>query len=247
MDQNPNNYYSIKDVLADVQVILADEDNKMLTPGFYNAQVKLSLDEIGFDIDFLPQTSDVLITSDLMVDMPIGCFNLKDIQIYTGTPDLVRYVETVYWRKGVQTRGKDTGVTANLNQWNTSDPFYRVAVDYGSKYYFSVQNGIIRLSDDCSAYDYVRLTYSGIPSMNLDVVKMIPPECRKAISEWVTVRCAGALMMRDARYRIVKLDAERSLEEYGLNGSWHEAKMRLTRLDSKKLRDVILYNSRLNY
>lgn len=247
MDQNPQNYFSIKEVLADVQVILNDEDNRFLTPGFYNAQVKYSLDELGFDIDFLPQTSDVALSPDLMLDMPIGCFNLKDIQIYTGTPDNVGYVETVYWRKGVQTRGKDTGVTANLNQWNTSDPFYRVAIDYDSKYYFSVQNGIIRLSDDCSSYDYVRLTYSGIPSKKLDTVKMVPPECRKAVSEWVTVRCAGALKMRDARYRIIESDAKRDLDEYGMGGSWHEAKMRLVKLDTKKLRDVILYNSRLNY
>jgi hypothetical protein len=93
----------------------------------------------------------------------------------------------------------------------------------------------------------VRLTYSGIPSRKLDTIKMVPPECRKAVLDWVTVRCARSLKMRDARYRIIESDASRELDEYGFTGSWHEAKMRLIKLDTKKLRDVILYNSRLNY
>jgi hypothetical protein len=247
MDINNNNLLSIQEVLADVMVIMNDEDNHLLTPGFYNAQVKYALDELGFDISFLPVTNDYLLPDDLMVDMPSGCFNLRNIHIYTGTPEEVGYVETVYWRKGVQTRGYNTGVTANVNQWNISDPFFQVSIDSTSLYYFSVQNGIIRLSDDCSSFDYIRLTYDGIPSKNLDSVKMIPPECRKAILDWVTVRCAGALKMRDNKYRIVQTDAEKQLDEYGLNGSWHEAKMRLVRLDTKKLKDAILYNAKLNY
>jgi hypothetical protein len=247
MDQNPQNYFSIQEVLADVQVILNDEDNKQLTPGFYNAQVKYSLDELGFDVSFLPVVTDVELPDDLIVDMPIGCFNLNYIHLFTGTPDNILAVENVYWKKGAQTRGKDTGMTADVKGWNRTDPFFRVHLNEGSIYYFSVQTGLIRLSDACAGFDFVRLTYDGIPSKNLDVVKMVPPECRKAISEWVTVRCAGALMMRDARYRIVKLDAERSLDEYGMMGSWHEAKQRLLKLDKKKLRDVILYNAKLNF
>jgi hypothetical protein len=247
MDQNLNNYFSINEVLADVQMILADEENKFLTPGYYRSQVKYSLDELGFSVDFLPVTDDSLIPSDLMVDMPVGCFNLQAITIYTGTPNAVGYCETVYWRKGVQTRGSGTGETAGVNTWNTTDPFFRVHVWDQGLYYFSVQNGIIRLSDACKNFPYIRLTYSGIPSKNLSVVKMVPPECRKAIVEWVTARCAGALKLKDGRYRTLAVDAERALDEYGFNGSWHEAKQRLLKLDTKKLKDTILYNARLNY
>jgi hypothetical protein len=247
MDQNPNNFLALNNILADVQVILNDEDNRLLTPGFYRAQAKLALDELGFDIDFLPQTNDYPLPSDLLVDIPVGCFNLKAISIYSGTPEAVGYVEDVHWRKDVQTRGAGTGVTAGVNSYNITDPFFRVRVWESGLYYFSVQNGIIRLSDACSGFAYVRLTYSGVPSMNLDEVKMIPRECRKAIVDWATDRCAGALKMRDARYRIIQSDAQRSLDEYGFNGSWHQAKQRLLKLDSKKLKDVILYNSKLNY
>ena len=247
MDLNPSDFMTINELLSNVMMILNDEDNSKLSPGYYIAQTHDAIDELGFDVDFIPQTSDVKITDDLMIDMPVGCFNMKDIVIYKGTPDNVGYVETVYWRKGVQTRGKGTGVTSNVNSFSTSDPFFRCNVWENQLYYFSVQNGIIRLSDACANYDYVRLTYSGIPSQTLDFAQMIPRVVRKALVDWVTVRCAQSLKSRDNRYRIIELDAQRSLDEYGMGGSWHEAKQRLLRLDKKKLRDVILYNAKLNY
>jgi hypothetical protein len=247
MDINPNNFLSIKEVLADVLVILDDEDQKLLTPGFYNAQVKNGLDELGFDISFLPVVNDYELPDDLILTMPKGCFNLNQIHIYTGTPDNVGYVENVYWKKGAHTRGKEMGYTADAHHWNVTDPFIRVNVNEWSLYYFSVYNGEIYLSDACANYAYARLTYDGIPSMNLDVVKMVPPEVRKGLVDWTTDKCAGSLKMRDARYRIIQSDAQRALDEFGLNGSWHEAKMRLVKLDKKKMKDVIEYNSKMNY
>lgn len=247
MEINPQNLYSIQEVIADVMVIMDDEANDKLTPGFYKAQVKYGLDELGFDISFLSVTEDYIMPVDLMIDMPKGCFNLQRIHLFNGTPDNVGYVENVYWKKGINTRGKNTGFTANVTGWNTTDPFCRAEVNSGSLYYFSIQNGIIRLSDACSAYPYVRITFDGIPSKNLSEVKMVPPEVRKAVTDWVTVRCSGALKMRDNKYRVIQADAYTQLDEYGLNGSWHEAKQRLLRLDKKMLNDVILYNAKMNY
>lgn len=246
MDINYLNLLSINNVLADVTVILNDEDNKLLTPGYYKAQVKLALDELGFDISFLSVPLDIPMPVDLIVPMPIGCFNLKQIHIYTGTPMDVQYETNVFWKKGRQTKGKDTGYTADSHAYNLTDPFFKVIRDDWSVYFFTVNNGSIYLSDSCEGFDYVKLVYDGIPSKNLSEVRMIPPECRKAIVDWVTDKCAGALKMRDARYRIIQIDAQRSLDEYGLNGSWHLAQQRLVRLDHKQLKDSIEYNSKLN-
>lgn len=245
MQINPNNLYSAQEVLADVLVIMDDEDNKLLTPGFYKAQVKYALDELGFDISFLTVTKDYPMPVDLILDMPLGCFNLRLIHIYNGTPDSVGYVENVYWKKEATSRGKNTGFTANVTGWNITDPFCRAEVYSGSLYYFTIQNGIIRLSDACSSYPYARLTFDGLPSKNWSDVKMVPPEVRKAVTDWVTVRCAGAIKSRDQKYRVVQADAAGQLDEYGLNGSWHEAKMRLLKLDRKMFKDTVLYNSNL--
>lgn len=247
MNINPANFISINEILSDVLVILNDEDQALLTSGFYRAQVRNGLDELSFDISFLPLTSDYEIPDDLIIEMPRGVFNLRQIHIYSGTPDNVQYVENCYWKKGRHTRGANTGMTADVHHYNVTDPFIRVSVDEYSMYYFTIQNGNIYLSDACVNYDYVRLTFDGIPSMNLDDVKMVPPEVRKGLVDWVTDKCAGSLKMRDARYRIIQADAQRSLDEYGLTGSWHEAKMRLRKLDSKQMKDIIEYNSKLNF
>ena len=249
MDINYQNLLSVQEILADVLIAVNDESTHLLTTGFYIAQVKLGLDELGFSVSFLPVTEDYPMPEFLTLEMPKGCFNLHTIHIYNGTPDAVSYSENVYWKKNVQTRGKGTGSTSNVHPWNISDPFFKTPhIDHSfGLYYFSVQNGIIRLSDDCANYPYVRLTYDGIPSKQLDMVKMVPPEVRKALVLWVIEKCASYLKIRDGRYSKIQADAAQQLDEYGLNGAWHEAKMRLLKLDKKKLKDSILYNSRFNY
>ena len=99
MEINPQNLLSVQEVLADVMVIMDDESNDKLTPGFYKAQVKYALDELGFDVSFSPVTDDYPMSVDLMLDMPKGCYNLRRIHLFTGTPDNVGYVENVYWKK----------------------------------------------------------------------------------------------------------------------------------------------------
>lgn len=245
MQINPHNLLSINEILADVLVGMDDEDQSKLTPGFYRAQVKYAMDELGFDVFFLPQTVDVPMPIDLLIDMPKGCYNLTDINIYTGTPDNVGYVENLYWKKNMRTRGAGTGYTANVHSYNVTDPFFRVNVWESGRYFFTVQNGIIRLSDTCADYPYVRMTFNGLASKNLDEVKMVPPEVRKAVVLWVIEKGAGFLKSRLPNYRVIQIDASSQLDEYGLNGAWHEAKMRLRRLDTKIMRDVITYNSSL--
>jgi len=247
MDQNPNNYLALNEILSDVLVHINDESSVLLTPGYVRAQVKNGLDALGFELPFIEVVNDYPIPEDLKLEMPAGVYNLNSINIYTGTPDAVGYTENVYWRKGVGTRGKGTGGTASMNQYNITDPFCRVALGYSAKYYFSVQNGIMIFSDDCSNFAYARLTYNGIPSGSLDEVKMIPPEAREALVLYAVEKCAASLKLRDNKYRIVQLDAASQLDRYGLNGAWHNTKMLMLKLDRKKLRDVILYNAKLNF
>jgi hypothetical protein len=247
MDQNLQNYISINNVLADILVILDDESQSKLTPGFYIAAVKNCLDDLGFESPFHEVVTDTLMPADLILDMPVGCYNLKQINIFTGTPDDIQYSENVYWKKRAKTQGKDTGFTSDVHHYNVSDPFFRVAINEYSLYYFSIQNGQMYLSDACQYFEYVRTVYDGMASKNLTTVAMIPPEVRKAVVLWVTEKCAGALKMRDNRYRTIQIDSAAQLDEYGLNGAWHQAKTRITRLDSKKLRDAILYRMKMNY
>lgn len=96
MEQNPLNYLSINDILADCLMVLDDESQAKLTPGYYRAQVKLALNELGFDYQFVSVTTDIILPDNLIVPMPAGCFDLRQIFIFTGTPEKITYSERVY-------------------------------------------------------------------------------------------------------------------------------------------------------
>jgi len=246
MEISYENYLPLTEVLADALVALDDKEQKQLSPGFYRSQVKYALDELGFSSSFIEVVVDTEMTDNLIFPIPKNCYNLKQVNAYTGSPNDVTYTQNLYWRRHVSTRGKGTGYTANINEGNTTDPFIKAPMWSSGYYYFSTQNNRIFLSDYCSAFDYVRIIFDGVPSGSLDNVAFIPPFARKAIVLWVIEKCASYLKGRDSKYRIIQLDAASQLDEYGLRGAWHEAKKRMKSLDTKKLNDVIMYNQKMN-
>lgn len=247
MRTNPNNYISINEILADVTVALDDQDYRLLTPGFYRAQVKKALDELGFDTFFYDFVEDKEMPDDLQIPIPEGAFNVKGIYLIYGTPDNIKYQENLYWKRDFYTEGEGKGYTATRHHRNVSDPFMKPVWNNKARYFFNIHNGIIMLSDLCKGYDYVRIKASGIPSKNIDNVKMIPPEAREGITLWVIEKCASYLKIRYKEYRTVQLDAYQQLDPYGLNGAWHKTRMRLKAVDKKQLRDTILYNKAMYY
>jgi hypothetical protein len=116
------------------------------------------------------------------------------------------------------------------------------------QYYFNIQSGIIMLSDSCSIFDYVRIGGSGLASKSVvNDAKLVPPMVAQALVLWVVERTARSLKSEDAKYRPIQTDAANQLDEFGLTGAWHQAKMRLAELDYKKMHDLDLYNQKLNY
>lgn len=254
---------SIQEVVADASLDLADKELHLLTPGWYRKHVKRAMDELSFDAPFIEVVKDIVMPDDMKVPVPKGFYNIENIHIYTGTPDAVGYVENVYWKKNFQTRGgvikeneyTDSGYTANNHEHNVSDPFFKVSAFRQAPliaYFFNTRNGIIYLSADCSAYDYVRITGKGVATSELaiDDIRIIPPFALKAVTLWVVEKGARALKGSDTgnrRYRTIQTDAALQLDEYGKNGAWWEAKVRLGELDKKKWRDFIEYNSKMTY
>ena len=252
---------SIGEVLADVLVEVDDQEMKKLTPGFYRKQVKRALDELSFDTLFVDASKDFIIPDDLKLPIPKGVFHIKTIQVYSGTPDDVGYVENVYYKRNFVTEGKtykdgtlsSSGYTANNHQYNVTDPFVKASFLRQvptSAFYFNVQNGIIMLSDACENYDYIRVGFNGIASASLDIdkIKIIPPFVYEAIVLWVVERAARALKStdgRDRRYRTIQIDASQQLDKSGMNGLWHEAKMRLGQMDKKMWNDLVEYSSKM--
>ena len=243
---NENNYISINEVLADVLVAMNDVDARKISLSFYQAQVRNAIDELGFDTVFVEDQLDLAIPADHIVAFPATAYRIKQAFIYTGTPTDIGYVQNLYWKKGARTAGFETGYTANNHPSNHSDPFYNTPAwgDPAIAYFFSFVNGNITLSDSCASYDYVRIVYDGIPSGILTEAKMIPPEVRAAVVLWVIEKCASFLKLKDGNYRTVQLDAAAQLDEFGMNGAWHHAKMRI-KYQGKKIRnDIAEFNAR---
>lgn len=245
---NSNSFISINEVLSDVLVALNDESTRKLNAGFYRAQVRNALDELGFSTLFVEGQIDVLIPHNNIIPFPASAYRIKNVHIYTGTPDDIGYVQNVYWKKNARTEGFGKGYTSNNHPGNYSDIYFASSnPTWGSAdiaYFFSFVNGNITLSDACASYDYFRAIYDGIPSGILDDAKMVPPECRKAVVLWAIEKCASFLKLKDPAYRTVQIDASAQLDEYGFSGAWHEAKMRLKYLGRKVIRDVLEYNAR---
>lgn len=248
---------SIQEVIADVLLLVDDEEQRLLPPGYYRTQVKYALDELSFDTFFVDVTEDYSIPDNLKVKVPKGSFNLKQIWAYSGTPDEVKYLENVNWKRNFDTRGYDTandrntGYGARSHEGNITDPFVKAPYGYVTALFFNVREGMILLSDTCSSYDYIRIQYAGVASSKLDIdeIKMVPPMARKAVVLWVTDKAAASLKSRSEQFRIkyrqVQADVSGQLDEYGYDGAWHQAKMRLKELDRKMLRDMLEYNSKL--
>lgn len=244
---NENNYISINEVLSDALVALDDRDARKLSIGFYKAQVRNFVDEIGFDTVFTESKLDLAMPADLIVPFPSEAYRIKQVHIYTGDPDDIGYVQQVYWKKGARTAGKDKGYTANNHPGAYCDLYFNTPVwgDTSILYFFSFVNGNLYLSDPCTTYDYVRVVYDGIPSGVLEDSAMLPPEIRKAAVLWVIEKCASFLKIKDASYRTVQLDAAAQLDEYGMNGAMAEAKRRIKYQGKKIRQDLSEYNSRM--
>jgi hypothetical protein len=242
---NEYSYISINEVLADVTVALGDRDERRLSHGFYKAQVRNAMDELGFSTVFLEGFEDTEIPADHKIVLPAAAYRIKNLHIFKGTPDNITTMSNVYWKKGAHSEGFETGFTANYYP-GSNDPYYGNNLrSYGeSIYWFIFHGGDIVLSDGCADFDYVRVVYDGIPSGILDEAGLIPPEARKAVVLWTIEKCASFLKVDDSKYRTIQLDAASQLDEYGYNGAWQEAKRRIKYLGKKIRRDVIEYNNR---
>jgi hypothetical protein len=254
---------SIQEVIADATVDLDDKAMRQLTPGWYRKHVKRAMDELSFDAPFIDVTRDYVMPDDLKLEIPKGFYDINNIQIFTGTPENIGYVENVYWKRNFESRGRvyrdgalaDSGYTANNHEYNVTDPFFkasRLSQTPSGAYYFNTHSGFIILSDACHLYPYIRIAGKGIASSELDIdkIKIIPPFALKAVTLWVVEKGARALKVNDSgnrRYRTIQTDAAMQLDEYGMNGAWYEAKVRLSKIDTKKWRDFIEYNSKMTY
>ena len=251
------NMITPNEILADVLMYFQDESYFLFTKGYYISQMQQALQEISLDTLFQTVTKDIAIGGRLRIPIPEGCYNLREIYVYSGDGCNIENLHNVFWKRRYQTNGDGNGYTSENNEQNSNDPFFpnfNSDIFNGTNnidndlYYFNVINGDIHLSQSCVDYDTLRVVFNGLMTKMGDVPS-IPVLFREAVKQWTIVNCLQKLRARgDDKYKVWR---DLYKEEYQVlttpfEGTWDKAKMRAERLDIKKLRDMKEYLSSIN-
>ena len=242
---------TIEEILADVLVQVDDEELKQFTRGWYKRQIRTGLEKLNYTAPFLPLFKDIDITSNLVIPVPSGVWDIADMFIWNKDSECdCKMKDTVrlFHKRNYMSKGYDMGYTSRHMSGSTD---YLMGMPYRYDYtvfFYNVVMGNFILSDACNGYEKLRIHYNGVPS-DIDTVKFIPPFLRDALITWGVLQTFGALKARDAnKYRALWGDAKTDLyQRNGLDPSkWDEAKSLLKKVDRKAINDLAEYLGKIN-
>lgn len=202
-------FISPEEILADVLPAVNDEDFKLLRRGWYLRQIKNGLRKLNYEAPFLEYHIDLAMPSNLILDLPTGIWNIRDIYVWNGENCVISEANRVHHKSNFISNGYQAGYTAR-NKSGQYDTFINPFQSDTSVLFYNQQNGAIMFSDSCVGYSYVRIVYNGtIESLNS--VKFIPPFCREALTGFVVERSFFTLQGRDANYNRLWIYAKQDL------------------------------------
>lgn len=269
MEFSPKELISPKEILSDVLMYTQEQRYENVSKGFLMSQMNKCLEALSYDTLFNQTHIYFDIPDDLVIPIPVGAFNIKQVYLFNGEScNIGENTANVYWKRNYFAPNGTGFVARNKgNNGNRgTDPFYSDYDPYspldrrGSNvnapgktisntvYYYGESNGNLMFSPNCKNYSRVMIKFNGIWQFD-DEKPSIPRALREVLVDWCTesvFRIKAAIMPRD--FRVMQKDAEFRLgykpEHY--DGSWYKAKRRLTSLGSKKKEDLKEYLSRLN-
>lgn len=250
---------SIDECLADALRIVGDEDMRQFPKGFYQRQARRGIEQLSFHTYFLKLYTVFDVPETLVIDMPSGSFNMRDIYVYSPTSDMQENTDPQIFRndcivsgsmrcfyKSGFIRGVNGAIARNMPF--RKDPFIITHHD-NEELYFGMANGQVFLSEACKNYKKVMLVYNGVPR-DIYTRKIIPPFAAEAIIGFVVERTLFAMLFRDkslmSLWQMSRDDLynPRSRTE---PGKWDNAKYLLRKMDKKSRDDFYEYMSKLNY
>lgn len=250
-----NDFISTNHIIADVVKTIDDEKfRKGFSKGWYTSQVQDALQALAFDTFYDKVTLDYDLPENLVLEMPKNFFNIREIYVYNGDGCCSPHdSQIVHWKRLFDNKGK-SGYTARVKDGSTggtynSSPFVANYHDYEldgfsarRRYYANAKNGRIMFSSTCSNFSKVRLIGNGMGGVVGDV-PIIPRFFEEAVKDWVIEKFYKAMMGRDPRmYRGLYLDAKANREDLR-TGSWKNARIRVSSMDSWEKEDLNEYIS----
>lgn len=249
------------DILSMVTPLVGDRDYKSLPKGFYISIIQKAVEELAIDTFFQELRTDLDFPNEtLTLDLPAGCFNVKNVYVFSGNECVISNAHKVWWKKNYFTKGN--GFIANDNGKNLNDPFYDNH-NFGNVYgdrslirvnsterqlFYNIQMGKLMLSSTCRGVgNKVHIHYNGTGGA-IDEQPIIPTFARVAIEDYVLEYVLRQKIATDsdprrwqALYNITTLRLNKPYD-----GSWAKAEYRIRSMNESQRREMCEYLSKPN-
>ena len=270
MDISPHNFVTPDQILADVLKVVNDSGHKTNTKGWYISQMQQALEELSFDTFFDVRYDTFDVPENLRLEMPKGSFNLRRVHLLSGDACTIENSVPVYRKRDFINGKSGNGYAADDHWDNSHDPFHkkrstrhsnnRSATNnirstefstYNQLYYFSIQNGLLMLSESCRRFPKIMLEFNGVMT-DIGDQPVIPQFFRQAVKDWVIVKALGEKMTEtigtiDYNHWAGMYNRYNESLNRPYEGSWAKAEYRAKQLNAKDRRDYKEYFTRLNH
>lgn len=250
-----SDFVTANHIIANVAKTVGDEKfRKGFSKSWYISTIQDGLQELAFDTFFQEIPLDYDLPDNLVLDFPKNAFNLRNIYIYNGNGCCNPVSsQLVHWKREFNNKGKGDGYTARVKEGfdgiTNQSPFVANYYDWnhggyepGIKYYFNVQDGKIMFSSSCRGFKKVRIIVNGMGA-EIGEIPVIPRFFEEAIKDWCKEKFYEGMMARDPRMYRILYETARNQRLDRVNGSWKEARLRVTRMDSAIKEDLNEYIS----
>lgn len=256
---NTGTYYSSEILLAKILPMVDDRGYRRAPKGFYISLIQQALEELGMSTFFDERRESFDFPSEtLTLDLPKGCFNVKNVYLFNGDECNIANSIKVWWKRNYFTRGN--GFIAN-DKWNNFlDPFYsshnssinsrqnlaliRYEAQQSARFYYNIQMGKLMLSSYCRGVaNKVHIHYNGIGGDIADA-PIIPVFLRTAVEDWVIETILRFLMAEDYKRWAGLWQIYDARLNAPYTGSKAEAELRIKSLNSSESSELFEYLSR---
>ena len=260
---NTGHYITPDDIIFNAAVFAGDKDYKKIPKGVYVSFIRDAFRELNMDSFFMEQRVDLDMPSNLTIALPVDCFDVKNIYMFSGDICNVNNSKKVWWKRNYFTKGGD-GYIANDKGINNDDPFYPSRpggikedkslirwddrTDLNNTLYYNIQMGNIMFSSSCRAAGAkVHIHYSGTGGNIIDA-PIIPIYFKDAIEDFV-VESALRIRVANEPSEIRNLSPllqmySGRLDKNGMNGSWHKAAQRVRSMNTSQREELKEYLGR---
>ena len=243
---NSNDFCDINSILAEVQMLVNDEDlRKGVSKGFLVSGIEQCMQELALDTFFMTVTKDLKFDSDkLQLEMPKNCFNIREIYMWNGKCCSPESSVIVHYKRLYNNHNGGAGYTARRQDdqsANTNiDPFFQQSnllnssyiTSVSSLYYANIQNGTIMFSSSCKGFENVRLVYNAMGVDEIGDEPIIPRMLRQAFIDYSVERYYRVMLAKDSRaYSTLWRVADVKLNDFK-TGSMYLARKRIASMDT---------------